>query len=180
MREKLIPQFLTFGVKRKWVFLISATLACVFFFLVFGFPLLTGPRLSPDQKQWKEFQGDDPQGYPLEVVSHGYRMIQACRREPKRTEGSPSRFANLVEWEWKIVIKNKSPRNEQVYVHYFLVDKERLRVDVDYRISPQPVRAWETVTVQHQTEMVYEDLPRIAAGAWEISWGGSQKKRKGF
>jgi uncharacterized protein YcnI len=77
-------------------------------------------------------------------------------------------------------MKNKSSRDEQIYVRYLLVDKERLPVDVDYRISPQPVAAWETVTVQHRTEMVYDDLPRIAEGVWEISWGGSKKKRRGF
>jgi hypothetical protein len=36
----------------------------------------------------------------------------------------------------------------------------------------------------HQTEMVYEDLPRVVTGVWEISWeeGKTVRKirRKGF
>ncbi len=176
----MIARLFRRGKTRKWIFLISGALACMIVFVLFGLPRITAPRLSKDQTQWREFRGDDPQGYPLEVLSHGFRMIQASRGEVKRTGKSPSRAAALVEWEWRVVIKNKSSRDEQVYVQYLLVDKERLPVDVDYRISPQPVAAWETVTVQHRTEMVYDDLPRIAEGVWEISWGGSKKKRRGF
>jgi hypothetical protein len=181
----LVARSLRFRKVRKWwLYIAVIALSCIVLFLVFGLPLLLGPRLSDQQKQWKEFRGDDPKGYPLEVVSHGYRMVRAYRSEPQKAQGPRSRAANLVEWEWKVVIKNKSDRDENVYVNYLLVDKDHLLVDVDYMISPKPAPAWETVTIQHKTEMVYEDLPRIATGVWEISRGGgkgsSPSRTKGY
>jgi hypothetical protein len=179
-----VARSLPFRIARKWLYIALIALSCIVLFLIFGLPLLLGPRLPDQQKQWKEFRGDDPKGYPLEVVTHGYRMVRAYRSEPQKAQGPRSRAANLVEWEWKVVIKNKSDRDENVYVNYLLVDKDHLLVDVDYMISSKPAPAWETVTIQHKTEMVYEDLPRIATGVWEISWGGgkgsSQKRTRAF
>lgn len=183
-RKKLNPRGLPFRIKRKWLYIAILALSCIILFLIFGLPALLSPRLSDQQKQWKEFRGDDPKGYPLEVMSHGYRMVRAYRSEPQKAQKAQSRPSNLVEWEWKVVIKNKSDRDENVYVNYRLADKDHLLVDVDYMISPKPAPAWETVTIEHKTEMVYEDLPRIATGVWEISWGGgkgsSQKRTRGF
>ncbi len=180
----MVAKSLPFRIERKWIYIALIALSGIVLFLIFGLPPLLGPRLSDQHKQWIEFQGDDPKGYPLEVVSHGYRMIRAFRSEPQKAQGPQSRAANLVEWEWKVVIKNKSDRDEVVLVNYFLVDKDHLLVDVDYMISPKPAPAWETVTIQHKTEMVYEDLPRITTGVWEISWGEgkgfSQSRRKGY
>lgn len=181
-RRKLAPRGLPFRIRRKWLYIGFIALSCILLFLIFGLPALLGPRLSNSQKQWNEFQGDDPKGYPLEVVSHGYRMIRAYRSKPEKTQGIQP--ANLVEWEWKVVIKNKSNRDENIRVNYFLVDKDLLRVDVDYMISPKPAPAWETVTIQHKTEMVYEDLHRVATGVWEISGDVEksllQKRRRGY
>ena len=183
-RMKFIPKPLPFYRKRKWLYLGLLLLLGLALFLIFGLPALLGPRLSKSQQEWTKFQGDDPKGYPLEVVSHGYRMIRAYRSEPQTDRGNPSRTANLVEWEWKVLIKNKSNRDEKVFVNYFLVDKDHLPVDGDYVILPRSAPGWETVTIQHQTEMVYEDLPRVATGVWEISWGegkfSSRTRRNGF
>jgi hypothetical protein len=182
-RRKLVPRLLPIRKGRKWLYVGFIALPCILILLIFGLPALLGPRLSYSQKQWKEFHGDDPKGYPLEVVSHGYRMIRAYRSKPEKTQRTQSRSVNLVEWEWKVVIKNKSNRDENILVNYFLVDKDQLRVDVDYMISPKQAPAWETVTIQHKTEMVYEDLHRIATGVWEISGDVEksllQKRRRG-
>lgn len=183
-RKKLAPKGLPLRMERKGLYIALIALSCIVLFLIFVLLPLLGPRLSDQQKQWKEFQGDDPKGYPLEVMSHGYRMVRAYRSKPQKAQRAQSRPSNLVEWEWKVVIKNKSDRDENVYVNYLLVDKDHLLVDVDYMISPKPAPAWETVPIQHKTEMIYEDLPRIATGVWEISWGGgkgsSQKRTRGF
>ena len=176
MSSKSLP----FRIERRWLYIALVLLSCIGLFLIFGLPRFVGPRLSDQQKQWKEFQGDDLKGYPLEVVGHGYRLIRAYRSHPQKAQGPQSRAANLVEWEWRVVIKNKSNRDENVLVNYFLVDKDHLLVDVDYLISPKPAPAWETVTIQHKTEMVYEDLPRVTTGVWEISWESKKKRRDGF
>jgi hypothetical protein len=173
---------LTLG--RKWLYLILSGLLCLVLFLVLGLPRLLGPSLSKSQQEWRGFTGDDPHGYPLEVVSHGFRMIRAYRRETPSPSAGQARSINVLEWEWKITVKNKSRRDQEVYAHYALVDKERLMVDLDSTILQKPAPSGETVEITHQTEMFYEDLPRVATGVWEISWGEGKavrhSRRKGF
>lgn len=169
---------------RKWIYLILVGLLCLVLFLVFGLPRLLGPSLSKSQQEWREFTKDDPQGYPLEVVSHGFRMTRAYRRDAPPAAVGQSRSINILEWEWKIAVKNKSGRDLEVYTHYALVDKERLMVDLDATILQKPAPSGETVEIIHQTEMFYEDLPRVATGVWEISWEEGKavrhSRRKGF
>ena len=171
-------------LRRKWLYLILIGLLCLVLFLVFGLPRLLGPSLSKSQQEWREFTKDDPQGYPLEVVSHGFRMTRAYRREAPPASAGQSRSINVLEWEWKIVVKNKSWRDLEVYAHYALVDKERLMVDLDSTILQKPAPSRETVEITHQTEMLYDDLPRVATGVWEISWEEGKavrhSRRKGF
>jgi hypothetical protein len=183
-RTILARKRISFPLGRKGIYLVLAGLLCLVLFLVFGLPLLLGPSLSKSQQEWREFTNDDPQGYPLEVVSHGFRMIQAYRREvPSSSAGQP-RSINVLEWEWKIAVKNKSWRDLEVYVQYALVDKERLMVDLDSTILQRPAPSGETVEITHQSEMLYQDLPRVATGVWEISWQEGKtvrhSRRKGF
>jgi len=111
-------------------------------------------------------------------------MTQAYRREAPSSSGGQSRSINVLEWEWKIVVKNKSWRDLEVYVQYALVDKERLMVDLDSTLLQKPAPSGETVEITHRTEMFYEDLPRVATGVWEISWEEGKtvrhSRRKGF
>ncbi len=183
-RTILARKRLPFPLRRKWMYLILIGLLCLVLFLVFGLPRLLGPSLSRSQQEWKEFTKDDPHGYPLEVVSHGFRMIQAYRREVPPSSAGQSRSINVLEWEWKIAVKNKSWRDLEVYVQYALVDKERLMVDLDSTILQRPAPSGETVEITHQTEMLYQDLPRVATGVWEISWQEGKtvrhSRRKGF
>jgi hypothetical protein len=173
---------LTLG--RKWLYLILGGLLCLVLFLALGLPLLLGPSLSKSQQQWREFTGDDPFGYPLEVVSHAFRMIRAYRREAQSPSAGQARSINVLEWEWKITVKNKSRRDREFYAQYALVDKEGLMVDLDSTILQKPAPSGEIVEITHQTEMFYEDLPRVATGVWEISWGegkaAQHSRRKGF
>jgi len=171
-------------LSRKWLYPILIGLLGLVLFLLFGLPCLFGPSLSKSQQEWQEFSKDDPHGYPLEVVSHRFRMVQAYRREAPSSSGGQSRSINVLEWEWKIVVQNKSWRDLDVYANYALVDKERLMVDLDSAILQKPAPAGETAEITHQTEMVYEDLPRVATGVWEISWEEGKalrhSRRKGF
>ena len=173
-----------FSLGRKWVYLTLLVIAGLVFFLLYGLPYLSAPRLSKSQQQWQEFSMDAPQGYPLEVVSHGYRMVRAYRREAPASARGPSRSIHIVEWEWKIAVKNKTNRDMEIFANYYLVDRDHLMVDVDSAILQKSAPSGETVAITHQTEMVYEDLPRVATGVWEISWeeGKSAQKirRKGF
>jgi hypothetical protein len=111
-------------------------------------------------------------------------MIRAYRKEIQQPLGANPRTVDVAEWEWKIAVKNKSGRDLEVCAHYALVDKERLMVDLDSTILQKPVPSGETVEITHQTEMFYEDLPRVATGVWEISWEEGKavqhSRRKGF
>ena len=174
-----------FSLGRKWVYLVLLVIAALVLFLLYGLPHFSAPRLSKSQQQWQEFSQDAPPGHPLEVVSHGYRMIRAYRREaPAGAPGAASRSLHVVEWEWKIAVKNKTNRDMEVFANYYLVDKDHLMVDVDSAILQKPAPSGESIAIMHQTEMVYEDLPRVVTGVWEISWeeGKTVRKirRKGF
>ncbi len=174
-----------FSLGRKWVYLVLLVIAGLVLFLLYGLPYFSAPRLSKPQQQWQEFSQDAPPGHPLEVVSHGYRMIRAYRREaPASAPGAASRTIHVVEWEWKITVKNKTNRDMEVFANYYLVDGDHLMVDVDSAILQKPAPSGENVAIIHQTEMVYEDLPRVVTGVWEISWeeGKTVQKirRKGF
>jgi len=167
-----------FSLGRIWVYLTLLVIAGLVFFLLYGLPYLSEPRLSKSQQQWQEFTLDAPPGHALEVVSHGYRMIRAYRREaPVRAQG-PSRSINIVEWEWKIAVKNKTNRDMEIFANYYLVDRDHLMVDVDSAILQKPAPSGETVAITHQTEMVLEDLPRVATGVWEISWEEGKSAQK--
>ena len=182
--EKSLPRLFKLRLETKWAYILLFSLPCLAVFYLYFFPLITGPTLSEAQMEWKEFQGDDPRGYPLEVVSHGYRMIRAYRSESQKKSSTESRKANLVEWEWYVAVKNKSNRDLEVYVSYSLVDRDRLLVDVDYLIAKKPILAWETLTFEHKTAMIYEDIPRVSTGVWEISRAEGKSsfknRRKGF
>jgi hypothetical protein len=175
---------LPFSLRRKWVYLALPVIAGLVFFLWVGLPYLSAPRLSKSQQQWQEFSMDVPPGHPLDVVSHGYRMIRAYRREAPVSARGPSRNVQIVEWEWKMAVKNKTNRDMEVFANYYLADRDHLMVDVDSAILQKPAPSGKTVAITHQTEMVYEDLLRVATGVWEISWeeGKSARKirRKGF
>ena len=144
----------------------------------YGLPFFRAPRLSDSQKQWKEYSRDAPPGHPLEVVAHGYRMIRAYRKEVAPGSGAPPRDLNLVEWEWKILVRNRTLQDREVFANYYLVDENRLMVDADALILQKPVPSGETVTILHQTDMVYEDSFRVASGVWEIFWEEGKTLRK--
>ena len=173
-----------FSLGKKWVVLALVVFAGLVLFLLYGLPYLSAPRLSKSQEQWQEFSRDAPPGHPLEVVSHGYRMIRAYRRDTPASARGPSRSINVVEWEWKIAVKNETNRDMEVFANYYLVDRDHLMVDVDTAILQKPAPSGETVVITHQTEMVYEDLPRAVTGVWEIFWEEGKAvpkvRRKGF
>ena len=162
-----------FRNKKKWFLVSGVVLACLALLIGFLVSRYWGPTLPAEQKQWKEFSGDDPGNHSLKVVSHGYRM--------SRVYESKTSDATLVEWEWAINIQNRTNRRIDVYVSYTLIDQARLPVDVDVVIAKQEIPPGETVTVQHETEMNSADIGRVAAGAWELSWQEDMKSgRKAF
>jgi hypothetical protein len=149
--------------------------------LVFVLPRLFGPTLSGDQQEWRDFSGDDPGRYSLEVLRHGYRMIQAYRSEERMIWGERFRSADLVSWEWFVEIRNKSWKDLAPQVSYFLTDKDHLLVDIDYVVEKPSIPSGTTVRVEHQSEMLYTDAQRVVGGVWEISWrekGFSHKSRR--
>jgi len=166
------------SLRRKWAYLALPVVAGLVLFLLYGLPNLLEPSLSKSAQQWREFSGDSPPGHPLEVVSHGYRMIKAYRRETPAGSRGGAQIVQILEWEWKVAVKNKTWRDMEIFVNYFLVDRDNLAVDADSILLKKPVPSGETVTFTHQTEMVYEELRRVADGVWEISWGEGNSSRK--
>lgn len=162
----------------NWLKIGLAALPILALTLFFFVPPFFGPTLSSDQQKWREFSGDDPGRNSLEVVRHGYRMIQAYRSEERMSRGKRFRSADLVLWEWFVEIRNKSWKDLDTYIHYYLVDKERLWVDVDYTVDKRTISSGATVRVEHQSEMLHVDAQRVVTGVWEISWSEARQPRK--
>ncbi len=94
------------------------------------------------------------------------------------SRGKRFRSADLVLWEWFVEIRNKSWKDLDTYIHYYLVDKERLWVDVDYTVDKRTISSGATVRVEHQSEMLHVDAQRVVTGVWEISWSEARQPRK--
>lgn len=171
-REKgILPsRYFPFVYRRNRLYISVAAAAGLATLLIFLILWLMGPRLSASQKQWKRFSGDDLHPYSLKVVSHGYRMVRVHKGEGRVMDGRRYSAADLVEWEWKVVLQNTSNYDLEVYVNYYLMDKDHLLVDIDSLIAQKPVPAGNTITVQRKTEMVYADIKRVVEGVWELSW----------
>lgn len=105
-------------------------------------------------------------------------MIQAYRSEERMIWGKRFRSADLVSWEWFVEIRNKSWRDLETYIHYDLVDKDRLLVDVDYVIDKQTIPSGATVRLEHQSELLHVDAQRVVTGVWEISWSEARRSQK--
>ena len=162
----------------KWLKIGLVVFPILALFLILVLPRFFGPSLSRDQQKWREFSGDDPGGHSLQVIRHGYRMIQAYRSKERMIRGKHFRSADLVSWEWFVEIHNKSWRDLETYIHYDLVDKDRLLVDVDYVIDKQTIPSGATVRVEHQSEMLLVDAQRVVTGVWEISWSEARRSQK--
>lgn len=151
------------------------------------------PPLTDEQMQWHtdEICQEIGVGSTSFTVSlSGYKLIRAYETGARKTQTGtiiPAKY--MVEWGWKIVIKNNgcktaSPADTPIrgfrdcdkrclmFVKYFLVDKDGFTVTES--IEMKMIAPGQTITIQTKgIDFEYNDLKRIAKGIWEVSIGKS-------
>jgi hypothetical protein len=96
--------------------------------------------------------------FPLEVVNDGFKMIRAYQDFPD---------SYLVEWTWRALVKNKSPRSVEITFEYKLHDRDAFLVAAS-RQSSKKIAAGETMLIEKVDHLSYEKANRVMNSSWYI------------
>jgi len=96
--------------------------------------------------------------FPFEVLNDGFKMISVYRDFP----GS-----YMVEWTWRVVLKNRSSHAVVIDVEYKLLDKDALWVASSKELSKK-IAAGETVIIEKTDHLAYETAQRVKKSNWYI------------
>jgi hypothetical protein len=96
--------------------------------------------------------------FPVEVLNDGFKMISVYRDFP----GS-----YMVEWTWRVTLKNKSSRAVVISVEYKLQDQDALLVASSKELSKK-IDAGETVIIEKTDHLPYETAKRVMNSNWYI------------
>jgi len=129
------------------------------------------PELNEEQTQWRLFKHDPPLSWensPYEVFEDGFKMIRVFKVEEEKlkTHTIPAHY--MVEWGWKMKVKNKSKENHEVKIEYKLLDKDGFVVS-EIPFFSEYIAAGETKTFQKTFTISYKQLPRVEGRSWSIN-----------
>jgi len=150
---------------------------CIFFALsAFGgiFDIFESePTLSDEQMEWQLYQRNintaDP-NYVLEVHEDGYKMIRAYTQKATKRGNREIPEKNMVEWGWKMTIRNKSKSDWGIKIEYKLVDKDMFEItSCSNNLSGDMIKAGQTITIRHSCKMEFENVDRVAGSSWTIT-----------
>ena len=96
--------------------------------------------------------------FPLEVLNDGFKMICVYRDFP----GS-----YMVEWSWRVLLKNKSSRALVINFEYKLQDRDAFLVATSKELSKK-IAAGETVIIEKTDYLPYETAKRVMNSNWYI------------
>jgi hypothetical protein len=99
----------------------------------------------------------DP-AFPIEAVNDGFKMIRVY-------EDFPGSY--MVEWTWRVLLKNKSSRAVEITFEYKLQDEDALLVATSKEFFKK-IAAGETVTIEKTDYLPYETARRVMNSNWYI------------
>ena len=97
-------------------------------------------------------------GFPLEVVNDGYKMVRVY----EDLMGN-----ELVEWEWLVTVRNRTPRGLIFSLDYKLQDHDTFLL-ASSREQGRRIGPGETLTVQKRDAMPYGDAKRVSSSKVDI------------
>ena len=97
-------------------------------------------------------------GFPLEVINDGYKMVRVY----EDLMGS-----ELVEWEWLVTLRNRTPRELNFSLEYKLQDHDTFLL-ASSREQGRRIGPGETLTVQKRDAMPYRDAKRVSSSKLDI------------
>jgi hypothetical protein len=136
-----------------------------YFLYLFVFTLIfTSCDAQSDLKKWvmyrREVETDDP-NYPFTVLKDGYRVVRVYTFYG----------VEMVEWAWRITVKNKSRENIVFSVSYFLKDKDSINLESDS--SPKDfISPGEKKTIKQNAvrSLTFDEFKRVVKSKWEIEY----------
>jgi hypothetical protein len=96
--------------------------------------------------------------FPLEVLNDGFKMIRVYQDFPGNY---------LVEWTWRVLLKNKSSRTVEITFEYKLHDQDALLVAASKEYFKK-IAVSETVIIEKTDHLPYETAKRVVNGNWYI------------
>ena len=164
---------------KKPLLTILAIVLCCFVVIIIWCNIF--PILSINQMEWKMYYRNvetEVPNYPLEVISDGYKMIRVYRVEtgPRKVNEFP--FENIVEWGWKMTIKNKSYEAVRVNIAYELLDKDSFVIAsdktpgygyiIEEHLPETYIGAGKTSTIQHMSSIPHKKAQNVYGSKWHI------------
>lgn len=96
--------------------------------------------------------------FPLEVLSDGFRMARVYQDFPGNYQ---------VEWNWRVVLKNRSSRTVELTVEYKLQDQDAFLVASSKEYFKK-IDVGETVVLEKTDQLPYETAKRVMSSTWYI------------
>ncbi len=96
--------------------------------------------------------------FPIEVVSDGFKMIRVYQ---------DLRGDYLVEWSWRVLLKNKSSRALGITLEYKLQDEDDFLVAASKESLPK-IEAGETVALEKTDYLLYDTAKRVVNSNWYV------------
>lgn len=96
--------------------------------------------------------------FPLEVLNDGFKMIRVYQNFPGDY---------LVEWSWRVLLKNKSARTVEITFEYKLQDQDAFLVASGKEFYKK-IAAGETVIIEKTDHLPYETVKRVMNSNWYI------------
>jgi hypothetical protein len=96
--------------------------------------------------------------FPLEVLNDGFKMIRVYQDFPG---------IYLVEWTWRVLLKNKTSRTVEITFEYKLQDQDAFLVASSKEFFKK-IAVGETVIVEKTDHLPYETAKRVMNSNWYI------------
>jgi hypothetical protein len=114
----------------------------------------------PTKGQFVDYRRNVPtraQDYPLEATSDGFKMVRIFRDMDE----------DMVEWMWRVTLRNKTTQEVVVTLDYHLQDEDALPVTtsqaVGWKIPPG-----QTVSLEKTDFLPYAKAIRVTGSSWDI------------
>jgi len=96
--------------------------------------------------------------FPIEVVNDGFKMVRVYQNFPGNY---------LVEWSWRVLLKNRSSHAVKINFEYKLRDQDSFLLTSSSE-SFQKIAAGQTLAIEKTDFLPYETAERVAIGDWYV------------
>lgn len=143
------------------------------------------PELSEEQMEWKIFSDGNTyvlNGIQFQVIEHGYKFIRIYKQEARKTSTREIPAKYILEWGWKLTVKNLSPEPCDFSFDYFLKDDDGFVVSkagIFRGGETELIKSGDFFTLQKTSEFEYSEsqVKRIVQGTWEAHLGSVTSAR---